>query len=121
MIKNFAPYAFFCVRANFLWAIGLTNPELFKPDKNDRKDLEYCYYLPHCEILASKDHKHKRLVPFLLRPDQSFINGDELKTDLRRLSEDRDKLSQEEKISYPLRKRFCSARRRKFYSVLDME
>lgn len=70
MFEDFAPYAFFCLRANFLWALGLTNPRLFKPDKNDRKDLEYCYSLPHCEIFSSKDKKHERLVPFLLRPDQ---------------------------------------------------
>jgi len=98
MIQDFAPYAFFCIKADFLWTLGLTNPGLFLPDKNDRKDLEYCYYLPRCEIFASKDRKHKRLVPFLLRPDQSFVEGDELKTDLRKLSEDWDGLTREEKI-----------------------
>lgn len=98
MFKDFAPYAFFCIRANFLWALGSTNPELFRPDKNDRKDLEYCYYLPHCEIFASNDKKHRRLVPFLLRPDQDFIFGDKLKEDLKQLSERWEPLSQEEKI-----------------------
>ncbi len=104
MINDFAPYAFFCVRANFFWAIGLTNQELFKPNKkdrkNDRKDLEYCYYLPHCEIFASKDNIHKMLVPHLLRSDQSFVNSEELKNDLNKLSEDWNKLSQEEQIKY---------------------
>lgn len=100
MIRNFAPYAFFCIRANFIWAIGLTNPSLFNPDNNDRKDLEYCYYLPHCEIFASKDKKHKRLVPFLLRPDQSFVDSIELKTALRKISENWDTLSKEEQINY---------------------
>ncbi|MDQ3802328.1 MAG: hypothetical protein M3416_00505 [Acidobacteriota bacterium] len=98
MFKDFAPYAFFCLRANFLWALGLTNRKLFKPDKNDRKDLEYCYYLPHCEMFASRDDKHKRLVPFLLRPDQSFIDGDELKKDLRRLSEMWEAMGPEDRI-----------------------
>ncbi len=68
MIKDFAPYAYFCSKANFLWAIGLTNSSLFNHDKNDRKDLEYSYYIPFCQIFASKDKKHKRLIPFLLRP-----------------------------------------------------
>jgi hypothetical protein len=98
--KNFAPYAFFCIRANFLWALGMTNPGLLQPDKNDRKDLEYCYYLPYCEIFASNDRKHKRLVPFLLRPDQTFLNGSELKQDLKRQSEQWDALSREERIKY---------------------
>ncbi len=98
MIKDFAPYAFFCARVDFIWALGLTNPKLFKSDKNDRKDLNYCYYLPHCEIFSSKDKKHKKLVPFLLRSDQSFVDGEELKQDLRRLSEEWNNLSQEEKV-----------------------
>ena len=98
MFKDFAPYAFFCMRVNILWALGLTNPKLFKPDKNDKKDREYCYYLPHCEIFASKDHKHKRLVPFLLKPNQRFVDGDELKKDLRKLAEEWEELSREEKI-----------------------
>jgi hypothetical protein len=98
MFKDFAPYAFFCLRANFLWALGLTNPNLFTPDKNDGKDLEYCYYLPHCEIFSSNDKKHRRLVPFLLREDQSFIDGEELKQDLRKLFDEWNALSQEQKI-----------------------
>ncbi|HBB89522.1 MAG TPA: hypothetical protein DC047_18105 [Blastocatellia bacterium] len=95
----FAPYAFFCLRANFLWNLGLTNPQLFKPDKNDRKDLEYCYYLPNTQVFSSRDKKHRRLVPALLRPDQSFVDGDELKQDLRRINEDWNRLSREERIA----------------------
>jgi hypothetical protein len=41
MFKNFAPYAFFCIRTNFLWTLGLTTHKLFKLDENNRKDLEY--------------------------------------------------------------------------------
>lgn len=120
MIGDFAPYAFFCARANFLWAIGLTNTQLFKPKeelrKNDRKDLEYCYYLPHCEIFASKDNIHKMLVPYLLRPDQSFVNGEILKTDLRELSQLWEKLSQEEKINYHSEKGYAPPENK--YSVV---
>jgi hypothetical protein len=97
--EEFAPYAFFCLRANLLWNLGLTNPELFRPDKNDRKDLEYCYYLPNTQVFSSRDKKHRRLVPALLRSDQSFVDGDELKQDLRRISEDWNKLSREERIA----------------------
>jgi hypothetical protein len=81
-----------------LLALGLTNSNIFTPDKNDRKDLEYCYYLPHCEIFSSNDRKHKRLMRFLLREDQSFVKGDDLKDDLRRLARMWDGLSREEKI-----------------------
>src|SRR5262249_39797634 len=98
LFKDFAPYAFFCMRVNFLWALALTNPKLFKADANDRKDREYCYYLPHCEIFASKDHKNKRLVPLLMMPNQRFVDGDELKADLTLLDRWWETLPREEKI-----------------------
>jgi hypothetical protein len=97
MLKDFAPYAWFCLRANMIWALGMTNPGLFQSDKNDRKDLEYCYYLPFCEIFASHDRKHKRLVPFLLKSAQTFVNGQVLKDDLTQLDEKWEALSQDEK------------------------
>lgn len=97
-ITDFAPYAAFCLRVELLWAIGHSNPRLFKVDRNDRKDLQYCYYLPHCEIFASKDKKHARLVPILQQTSQSFVDGDELKKDLARLSERWNDLSKEQQI-----------------------
>ena len=99
--EEFAPYAFFCLKANFLWHLSLTNPQLSKRDKkqNDRKDLEYCYYLPNTQIFATRDDKQQRLMSALNRPDQSIENGDELKRDLRRINEDWNRLTIEEKIA----------------------
>lgn len=101
---EFAPYAYFCMKANFLWHLGLTNPGLFQPDKNDRKDLEYCYYLPNTQVFASKDRKHHRLMPALLRSDQTLVGGDELKNDLRKISEDWDRLTTQQKIALNARR-----------------
>ncbi len=99
--EEFAPYAFFCLKANFLWHLSRTNPELFKRDKkqNDRKDLEYCYYLPNTQIFATRDDKQQRLMAALIRPDQSLVNADDLKRDLRKISEDWNSLTSEEKIA----------------------
>jgi hypothetical protein len=97
--EEFAPYAFFCLKANFLWHLSLTNPQLFKPDKNDRKDLEYCYCLPNTQIFATSDDKQQRLMAALIRPDQSLVNGDELKRDLRKISQHWNRLTIEERIS----------------------
>jgi hypothetical protein len=91
MFKDFAPYVFFCLRASFLWT-------LFKPDANDRKDLEYCFYLPHTQIFASTDDKFIRLVPTLLQPYQRFVDGNILKQDLNSLSTNWSHLSREEQI-----------------------
>jgi len=97
--EEFAPYAFFCLKANFLWHLGLTNPQLFSPDKNDRKDLEYCHYLPNTEIFSSRDKKHRRLMPALIRPDQSFVDGDDLKTDLARLAAQWEGFTKEQRVA----------------------
>lgn len=99
--EEFAPYAFFCLKANFLWHLSLTKPGLFKRDKkqNDRKDLEYCYYLPNTQIFATRDDKQQRLMAALIRPDQSLVNADDLKRDLRKISEDWNRLTAEEKIA----------------------
>ncbi len=97
--EEFAPYAFFCLKVNFLWHLSLTNSELFKPDKNDRKDLEYCYYLPNTQVFSTRDGKLQRLMTALIRPDQSLVSGDELKRDLQKTSEDWNRLSTEERIA----------------------
>jgi hypothetical protein len=93
MFECFAPYAFYCLRASFLWAFSSSTP-----GQNDRKDLEYLYHLPFTELFASKDKKHKRLVPYLLKDYQSFVPGEELKDDLARLSARWNSLSREEQI-----------------------
>ena len=49
-------------------------------------------------MFSFKDDKHIRLVRFLLRPDQSFVNSELLKKDLKKLSEEWEALSIEEKI-----------------------
>jgi len=98
MFETFAPYTFFCLRASFLWALGMSNSGLFAPDENDRKDLEYLYYLPFTELFSSDDRKHKRLVRYLLKENQRFVPGAELKSDLTRLTTEWTGLSREEQI-----------------------
>jgi hypothetical protein len=98
MFETYAPYAFFCLRASFLWVLGMSNSGLFAPDENDRKDLEYLYYLPFTELFSSDDRKHKRLVPYLLNDYQQFVVGAELKSDLLRLTTEWKALSREAQI-----------------------
>lgn len=104
--EEFAPYAFFCLKASFLWHLSLTNIRLFKRDtkQNDRKDLEYSYYLPNTQIFATSDDKQQRLMRALIRPDQSLVDARELKKDLRKISEDWNRLSIEERIALNARR-----------------
>src|SRR5207247_9242127 len=92
MFHTFAPYAFFCLRASFLWALSSSTP-----GQNDRKDLEYLYYLPFTELFSSKDGKHETVVR-LLGESQKFVPGIKLKEALSTLTVERDFLSRHEKI-----------------------
>ena len=99
-LKGFAPYAAYCLKANLLLAIGNINEQVFgRQHEHDLRDLEYCYYLPFCEVFASDDKIHRKLIGLLMRPDQKFV-GLELRNDLKRLGEEWFSFSQEEKIEH---------------------
>lgn len=102
--EEFAPFALFCLKASFLWHLSQTNPALFKPDKNDRKDLEYCFYLPNTQIFATKDSKQLRLMAGLVRGDQSLVNAEELKRDLEMVSEDWNRMDRHQRIALNARR-----------------
>jgi hypothetical protein len=92
MFETFAPYAFFCLRTSFLWALSSSTP-----GQNDRKDLEYLYYLPFTELFSSKDNKHEKVVR-LLKENQKFVPAVKLKEDLTKLTVEWNSLSREEQI-----------------------
>jgi hypothetical protein len=50
-------------------------------------DLAYLYYLPFCSVFTSKDRFHAQIAPLFLNPRQTFVNGNDLKEDLKRLDE----------------------------------
>lgn len=84
LIKEFAPYAFHCLRVDTLFLFGLTS-NLIGTRPTNRVDLEYLYYLPFGHVFTSNDKVHKKLAPLLLRNDQKFIAGPDLKLDLKNI------------------------------------
>lgn len=84
LLKDFAPYAYYCLKVDNLFLLGLTSG-LITIRPTNRVDCEYLYYLPFCNVFTSNDKFHKNLVPLLLRPDQKFIIGDELKADMTKI------------------------------------
>lgn len=76
-----APYTTHCLRAalifHFALAFGLigTRP-------TNRIDLEYLYYTPFCHAFSSGDVFHKKTAHLVLRKEQTFIEREELKSDL---------------------------------------
>ena len=61
-------------------------------------DVQYLYYLPFCAVFTSNDDLHKKLAPLLVRDDQSFVHGEELKADLAWLAAFWDLLTDAERI-----------------------
>lgn len=59
-------------------------------------DLAYLYYLPFCTVFTSRDKFHVQVAPLFMNPFQTFVHGDDLKEDLRRLHEIYQQLPQEE-------------------------
>ncbi len=84
-LKDFSPYAFFCLNLQvfFLQSLGL---ELVGSKSTNDIDLMYLFYLPFCNIFSSGDKVHKKLIPFFLGKDQSFISAEDLKSDLKQLA-----------------------------------
>lgn len=84
LLKDFAPYAFHCLKVDTLFLFGLTSG-LIGTRPTNRVDLEYLYYLPFGNVFTSNDNFHKNLVPVLLYDYQKFIVGAELKNDLKNI------------------------------------
>jgi len=84
--RSFAPYAAFCVRVTTAFYLALAS-DIVTTRPTNRIDLEYLYYLPFTMVFSSRDKFHALLAPDLLREDQTFIDGDNLKSDLKGLAD----------------------------------
>jgi hypothetical protein len=102
-VREFAPYFrhVFGVELFFYLAVAADQISRVRPaGKVDNKvDIAYLYYLPFCMVFTSKDKLHRRVVPLFLRDDQTFVEGDDLKADLRKLDEHYSVLPDELKSS----------------------
>ncbi len=99
LLKDFAPYAFHCLKVDMLFLFGLSSG-LIGTRSTNRVDLEYLYYLPFCNIFTSNDKFHIDLVPLLLTPYQKFIIGTKLKNDLKTIDAHIENLSLKEQQNH---------------------
>ena len=79
------PYFVLMLTINIFFCLVLPTQLLSKVKESHSVDLAYRYYLPFCSVFTSKDNFHAQIVPLFLQPGQSFVNGIELKEDLKRL------------------------------------
>jgi len=96
LLKDFAPYASYCLRVLLVLLIA-TRVGHVRWQPTNLLDVQYMYYLPFCMVFSSNDSLHKSLAPLIMREDQSFVGGEDLKADLRRLAAERDRLTETER------------------------
>ena len=98
-LKDFAPYAFYCLKVFVAFYLGVVN-RLIGTKATNRIDLEYLLYLPFCRIFSSTDKFLRDFGPCFLDNNQDFIWGNELKDDMQRISQHWDSLTDEQKSKY---------------------
>lgn len=95
-LGKFAPYFTHILRVDLLFMFGIGADLIGRGRPSHKIDIAYLYYLPFCKIFVSNDRLHKLLAPLFLRPNQSFISGEELKADFKKLDEHYSKLPPED-------------------------
>lgn len=86
LLRDHAPFAYHCLKVMLSLHLAVRS-KLIKWNPTHLIDMQYLYYLPFCYVFVSGDKLHEMLSPSLLRQDQRFIRGMELKSDLRRQAE----------------------------------
>ena len=102
LIKDFSPYAYHCLSMNMFFYYGLVNDSIGTRSTN-KIDLEYLYYLPFCNVFSSRDNFHKSITPLFLNTNQIFIDGDDLKLDLKSIWDSYNKLGVKEKVKWEIK------------------
>ena len=84
-LPKFAPYAFYCLKV-FVMFLGAYKFDLLPKKKTDDQiDLEYLFYLPFCHVFSSNDKFHRTLAPPLMRKNQIFLLGEDLKKGIQEI------------------------------------
>lgn len=96
-VKEFAPYAFYCGKVKIFFDFALRF-NLVGTRPTNMLDLQYFYYLPFAKLFTSNDKFQKSLVPYLIDSNQDFVDGAELKKDLKNLVEYRQTLFEKSDI-----------------------
>lgn len=88
-LPAFAPYTTYCLYVYYFYYVAASHG-LLPTKPNSVIDLEYFYHTPFAQIFCSSDRLHRKMAPFVLGQDQSFVDGDKLKAELDALAEAKD-------------------------------
>jgi hypothetical protein len=84
-LSKFAPYAFYCLKVFVLFLGAYKFNLLLEKKADDQIDLEYLFYLPFCQVFSSNDKFHMTLAPPLMKKDQVFLSGQDLKKGIQQI------------------------------------
>jgi hypothetical protein len=96
-IRDYAPYLTHVLSVDLFFYLAMAASQISSQRSSNKADIAYLYYLPFCMVFTSRDNLQVRSAPLFLRPDQSFVHGDDLKADLKKLDLHYDSLPEEEK------------------------
>ncbi|OQB05245.1 MAG: hypothetical protein BWY19_01123 [bacterium ADurb.Bin212] len=98
-LSEFAPYATFVFKVDLFFYLSVHYNLISKDRPSNKIDFAYLYYLPFCNVFVSNDKKtHHKVAKMFMEHGQSYIAGDDLKADLKKIDEYYDKLPEETKI-----------------------
>ena len=94
-MQDFSQYGYYCLKVYLIFWLALFSG-LVGTRATNCIDLHYLLELPFCRIFSSNDKFHKKLAPLLMTNEQKFIEGWDLKSDLKRIGEHIDSLGKED-------------------------
>ena len=80
---KFASYASFVMTVEVFFRVAMASSLIGTERASNRTDIAYLFYLPFCTLFVSFDDLHRRCAPFVLRSDQEFVWGIDLKPALK--------------------------------------
>lgn len=86
-LDAFAPYAAHVLTVELFFQIAVGANLIAATRASNRADIAYLFYAPFCHAFVSSDRLHRICAPHFLRPDQTFVWGQELKVGLRSINE----------------------------------
>jgi hypothetical protein len=94
-LVRLAPYTAHVFKVDLLYYLGIQRSFIPRGRASSKADMAYLYYLPFAMAFVSRDKLHRRTVPLFLRRNQSYLDGDDLKSALRELDQHYDDLPDE--------------------------
>jgi hypothetical protein len=94
-ICDFFPYSIHVLTVDLFFYFGIAADLISRNRASHRADIAYLYYLPFCSIFTSADKLHKGIAPLFIRSHQTFLPGEELKAEMKKLNEHYSNLPQE--------------------------